>query len=326
MPYSIRLLNPDVDFSRLAELYTLVSTQKYTADMLHEYESTAPASRIRRRIAAVDANDTLIACGDALREPWMPGHRFAIDINVFPEYRNQGIGAHLYDEAVAFARAGGCDFLIGSVREDSAEGMRFVTKRHYGFARHIFESCLPLAGFDEARFIPALEKAKESGIRFSSLAETGDQDEKILRSLHTLNAALVADEPANAGVGNSFSSFEDFQKIVFRSSWYRPDGQIFALDGDRWVGMAAVGIFTETNSAYNMITGVDREYRGRGIAQALKLLAVRFALHHGVDYIRTNNDSANEVMLAINRKFGYVPEPGLFWIGRPIDDSAPETP
>lgn len=323
MTYSIRPLNANIDFPRLAELYTLVSTQKYTAELLHEYEASASTSRIRRRFAAVDANDTLIGCGDALRESWMPGQRFAVDINVFPEYRNQGIGARLYDESVAFARANGCDFLIGSVREDSAEGMRFVTKRDYGFARHIFESCLPLVGFDETRFIPALEKAQASGIRFSSLAETGDQDEKILRSLHTLNAALVADEPANAGVGNSFSSFEDFQKIVFRSSWYRPDGQIFALDGDRWVGMAAVGIFTETNSAYNMITGVDRAYRGRGIAQALKLLAVRFALRHGVDYIRTNNDSANEIMLAINRKFGYVSEPGLFWIGRPI---APETP
>ncbi len=39
--------------------------------------------------------------------------------------------------------------------------------------------------------------------------------------------------------------------------------------------MAAVGYFASAQSMYNMITGVDRAYRGRGIALALKLLSIR---------------------------------------------------
>ena len=48
----------------------------------------------------------------------------------------------------------------------------------------------------------------------------------------------------------------------------------------------------------------------RKIALALKLLSIRAALRWGADYIRTNNDSQNAPMLAINRKLGYVPQPG----------------
>ena len=70
--------------------------------------------------------------------------------------------------------------------------------------------------------------------------------------------------------------------------------------------------YPERNSAYNAFTGVERDYRGRGLAQALKLLAVRFAQHYGAAYIRTNNDSQNAPMLAVNRKLGYRPEPGKY--------------
>jgi hypothetical protein len=66
------------------------------------------------------------------------------------------------------------------------------------------------------------------------------------------------------------------------------------------------------NSMVNMITGVDRTYRGRKIAKALKLLTIRYAKAYGATAIRTNNDSENGTMLAINRKLGYRPQPGLY--------------
>ena len=76
--------------------------------------------------------------------------------------------------------------------------------------------------------------------------------------------------------------------------------------------MAAVGYFAATNSMYNMVTGVDRAHRGRGVALAIKLLAIRCARRYGAVYIRTHNDSENAPMLAINRKLGYQPQPGLY--------------
>jgi len=57
---------------------------------------------------------------------------------------------------------------------------------------------------------------------------------------------------------------------------------------------------------------VDPAWRGRGIALALKLLAIACARRYGVTYISTNNDSENAPMLAINRTLGYQPEPGYY--------------
>ena len=127
--------------------------------------------------------------------------------------------------------------------------------------------------------------------------------------LYELNRRTARDNPSN---DDTFAPFEEFRRFVFGASWYRADGQIVAAEGDRWVGMAAVGYFRETNSMYNMFTGVDRAYRGRKLALALKLLAIRCAQRYGAVYLRTNNDSQNAPMLAINRKLGYQPQVGKY--------------
>ena len=44
----------------------------------------------------------------------------------------------------------------------------------------------------------------------------------------------------------------------------------------------------------------------------LKLAAMRYARSQGARSISTHNDSKNSPMLALNRKLGYVPEPGRY--------------
>jgi len=60
------------------------------------------------------------------------------------------------------------------------------------------------------------------------------------------------------------------------------------------------------------LTGVLREYRGRGIAMALKLQTVRYAREHGYREIRTGNDARNRPMLRINEAMEFVKQPA--WI------------
>jgi GNAT superfamily N-acetyltransferase len=102
-----------------------------------------------------------------------------------------------------------------------------------------------------------------------------------------------------------------FQKN-FESSSYRPEGEHIAAVGDVWVGLGAVGYFAEHQVAHHMITGVRRAYRGRGIAQALKVLTIRRGREWGALRMRTNNDSKNAPMLAINRKLGFQAQPGFY--------------
>jgi GNAT superfamily N-acetyltransferase len=98
-----------------------------------------------------------------------------------------------------------------------------------------------------------------------------------------------------------FPDFATLNALFDTVSWFHAEGQILALDGERYVGLAALGYFTHTNAMYNMMTGVDKTYRGRKIAQALKLLALQYVQSSGAAYIRTHNNSLNAPMLAINR-------------------------
>jgi RimJ/RimL family protein N-acetyltransferase len=54
-----------------------------------------------------------------------------------------------------------------------------------------------------------------------------------------------------------------------------------------------------------MITGTSRDYRGRGLALAVKLASTHWAAANGITQIVTTNDERNAAMLAINRRLGY---------------------
>ena len=91
-----------------------------------------------------------------------------------------------------------------------------------------------------------------------------------------------------------------------------PEAQFFAVDGNEWIGLAGLESVPDSNVMHNTFTAVERAYRKRNIALALKLLTLDYAKRHGVSHIRTDNDSTNAPMLAINRTLGYKPVPGVY--------------
>jgi len=68
-------------------------------------------------------------------------------------------------------------------------------------------------------------------------------------------------------------------------------------------------VVKENGAAYTNFTGVAREERGKGLALALKLRALRELRARGVKLFGTTNDEQNAAMRGINRKLGYVPDP-----------------
>ncbi|MDB4895601.1 MAG: family N-acetyltransferase, partial [Firmicutes bacterium] len=87
---------------------------------------------------------------------------------------------------------------------------------------------------------------------------------------------------------------------------------IIAADGDRFAGVTIVQPEAEGGGMYTCLTSVHPDDRGRGLALALKLLSVEVARRYGAPLMRTNNDSLNGPMLAVNRKLGYRPDPGFY--------------
>jgi len=90
----------------------------------------------------------------------------------------------------------------------------------------------------------------------------------------------------------------------------RLDRWWLALDGDRPVAMSFLSFPPVRGHVWTGYTCCDREYRGRGIARAVKLQTLAQAVEVGIPSVRTDNDSENAAMLHINETLGYESLPG----------------
>lgn len=312
MTIALRSIDPTQDFGRIAEIISKINPEPVTAAELAEWDANRSPEAILQHTAAVDDADYIVGFGIAMRSPWTKPGKFWMEITVDPDHRRRGIGAQLYDNALNFTRSQGAACLEGEVRDHDHTSYAWAEQRGFKTQRHIFESTLDLKTFDETPFVDAISATEQAGFRFFTLADLADTEE-VRHKLYTLNRATVLDIP---GAEDGFPPFEQFQKFVFDASWYRADGQVVVANGDSWAGFAALAYNQETNSMNHHMTGVDRSYRGRGLTLPLKLLAIRCARKYSADYMRTNNDSQNAPMLAVNRKLGYRPEPGFYKLVR----------
>lgn len=83
------------------------------------------------------------------------------------------------------------------------------------------------------------------------------------------------------------------------------------FDGERIAGYSDLLFPQEPGGeAYTQYACVRREYRGRGVALAVKLLTIQEAIKAGAARMRTNNNPENLPMLRVNEKLGYQMLPG----------------
>lgn len=313
MTFIVEQANPDLHYAALARFLNHFEPDPITAADLHEWDRRNIGNTLRRSIVR-NKQDAVIGYSVVLHGSWNQPHEFFLWIAVDPAARRRGIGEQLYDHALGFVRANGGTTLTSEVGEEEVDGLRFAQRHGFTRGKHTFQSRLALGHFDEQMHRELVEAVQAQGIRLYSLADVAD-NEATRRQLYAINRQVSLQDPGSDGL---FPPFEEFTQNVFAAPWYRPGGQWLAADGDQIIGMCAVGYFASSNSMYNMMTGVVEAYRGRGIAQALKVMAMRWAKTYSAAYIRTNNNSENAAMLAINRKLGYVPEPGLYTMTKPI--------
>jgi RimJ/RimL family protein N-acetyltransferase len=270
---------------------------------------------LRREVVALGADGRVVGYQHIRREygTWDPG-RLDLWLIVPPGERNRGIGTRLYKDGMAFVREMQANKLDTAVRDDDPASLGFAERRGFHIDLHVYASRLNVPGFDEAPFAGAIEAAEATGIRFFSMADL-DNTPEAQRKLYELNRYIDGEIPGE----RVFPSLEEFSEIVFASEWYVPEGQIIAADGDRWVGMSAVGYFPDKDLMRVMVTGVDDNYRGRGIGLALKLLTHRVAKEYGVKHLVTGNAAHNAPMLAINTKLGYEKMRGTYYLQRTLE-------
>lgn len=305
--YSIRTARIDTDLPDIVRITNPYESQPITVDQIREWFQYNPPGRMQRRMVPVDENGAVTGYCGYVHEADAPDHHFTVWVIVASEYRGQGIGSALWDNMEKDLKELGATRLGSDVFDNDPQSLAFAERRGFAIDQHFFNYELDLTTFDETSYLAAVTALEAQGIRFCTLADFPDTPET-RHKLYDLNISYTMDN-TNTRAPWTFPGFEEF---VIQAPWFRREGQLLAVDGDHWIGMAPVSLFPETHSAYNLHTSVLPAYRGRKIATSLKVLAARYARQNGALSILTDNNLRNAPILAINRKMGYKPQPGKY--------------
>jgi GNAT superfamily N-acetyltransferase len=264
------------------------------------------------RVVAEDAG-RVVGYGQVNHMRWafVPA-KYRVDVTVLPEHRRRGHGGALYDELVAAVTRRGARALAAAAKESMTDGVRFLTERGYREVKRDWESRLFVNGFDFARFATADDRVAKQGVRITTLADEMERDPAALQKAFELNEDCRMDIPSVDPP--SRHTLDEFRRDDVDAPNALLDAFYIAIDqGGRYLGVSNMfRSLDDPSFLWQGITGVRREARGRGIAMALKLRTVRYAIDKGIEHIKTWNDVHNRPMLSINEAMGFAKQPA--WI------------
>lgn len=308
MKCQLRPFDAATDYPRLLDLMSIVYADASGVDDLREEDNSRHPADIWLRLMALDELGAISGTSSVWHPSWSQTGQFWLQIIVDPRRLGQGIGLALYEAALDFADRHGALLLDATIRDDDPRALCFAEMRGFHIERHIFESDLDVTSFDETPFINALASLLASGITFTSYQQVMDQPEAAL-DLYNLHRETMHDVP---GWEYGFPPFEEYKKQVLNGAWFLPEGTFIARHHDAWIGFVMLQQSPDPSYLIHTMTGVRRDYRGRRIGLALKLLAIRYARAHRISTLRAGNDSLNTPMMMINRKLGYQPSAGTY--------------
>ncbi len=243
------------------------------------------------------------------RNPWRPAGTYFLEGWVDEIHGRMGAGTVLLMAAERQAREWGQGLLELEVRDDRPEGLAFLAKHGFHPIEHFLRWELDLDQFDPGPFRAPFLRAQENGYHFFSLAHLEPGEGR--RLVYQLDTDCARDEP---GLGPDWSplSYEAYSAEIFENPNFDPAGVFLAEKDGELVAMNGLHFPGGDAPAWTFFTGVRRGHRGQGLAHALKLLGLEYARQKGYKKVGTGNHERNGAMLAVNRKFGFMPLPGVY--------------
>lgn len=301
------------DYEAVAAIHNLIHPEPVSGSDLLERDiqlQQDPDVTVVRLVAVADGGAIAGYGVSAYSKESKDGSWYAW-VGVHPGFRGRGAGRALAGALEANARQHGGRRLTSQCRgEDEAA---FAWAQRLGFAqeRQRTESVLDLTTFDRSRFAGAVERAEASGLTFLVTEAVPDE---MLHEVYETDLETGQDHPEFDG---TTITYEQWLRHRERDT----DPQVFAiaLDGGRIAGFSTVKLpKLPGEGAYTNYTCVRRQYRGRGVALACKLLTIDAVMARGVEHMRTNNNPENGPMLAVNEKLGYRLVPGPRLLAKPL--------
>lgn len=280
-------------------------------DQYHRFDTARYA---REWVVAEDDRGRVLAYGHYNHVPWaFHPDKYHAYVGVHPEVQHEGIGTRLMRYLLDRLGARGATRVKSWAREDHAHAVAFL--RRFGFEEYgrTFESRLPVASVDLQRFAGYAQQARQAGVAITTLAEELHRDPGCLPALYQAHWTMDISTPHEDPDLPTPAPYEHFLRDEVHHPRVLLDGYFLAKSGDLYIGESTLKrTDADPGVLWQQLTAVLPEYRGHGIATALKLRTIEYAQRCGYREIRTFNNSRNGPMLAINGKLGFVRQPA--WI------------
>jgi GNAT superfamily N-acetyltransferase len=238
----------------------------------------------------------------------LPERHCWVEVWLDRAHMDEKVLTYLWEWAEDSAAAAGALTLNAACGEDEPEMLKVLAALGYERERTDKVWSLDLSAIGEritADAEASRDRMRAEGIELTTLAEW--QDPEPLQKLHELHEHMRQDIPHTQPV--LAQTLEDFTRRV-QSPGTPADRWWLALDGPKPVAMSYLMYPPVRGVVWTDFTGTHRQYRGRGIARAVKLQTLAQAVQLGVPEVRTDNDSENAPMLHINETLGYTAQPG----------------
>jgi GNAT superfamily N-acetyltransferase len=314
LPLELREFKPD-DYGKLAHVFgsNFPDYDRTPEEWRFEDESLDRSKFYFKRYSCMtDGVEGPVGFAQCQNIPWMyHPKKLWFDIWVDPQHQRKGIGSVLYERLSQDFKSLGTVTSWTGIKEDMLLPIKFATNRGFREKMRAWESRLSPTTVNPALFKKYIDKASQHGIQIVTLAEEMRSDPECYHKLHALVQAVSEDIPRP----EQFTpvSFEQWSAFEMKNPNLVPQGYMIAKDGDKYVGMSTVWKDQKHPKwLYQGLTGILREYRGRGIAIALKLKVIDFSKSNNYEKLKTWNDSTNAPMLGINTRLGFKREVG--WI------------
>jgi mycothiol synthase len=301
----------DADYARYVEIHNRAWPDELTSERdIRYFNDTWDESRyFKQRLVAVNDAGDAVGFGRVchLPEQFHPD-KYQLGVLVDPDWRRQGYGGALYRALLDLLLERQGIMARSWVRESAPASIRFATNRNFTEVRREWQSRLDVNAFDPTAFASAWPRIAANGITITTLAEETAANPNLWHEMYDLDIVCTRDIP----MSEPFTPmvYDDFVKTYVTAPYVLAEGFFIARHGDRPVGVARLWSSKEEPDILTQdLTGVVPEYRGQGIAMALKLKTVEFARAQGKREIRTWNDTMNRAMLRINEAMGFVKQP-----------------
>lgn len=314
---TLRDIQVPEDYEMLANLLNMIEPDSTTAQSLQDEDMQMPATSNLRldedgrlvgfgriRVIAESEEGQIIGYGTCFRAPWVEPGQLGSTFCVHPEFRKQGVGEMILSYLVNWAIENKASELTSIVMDWIDGSVPFVEKRGFIVDAHVFELALNLLQFENKNSLVEIP-----GVEFVTLAELPVEESE--QKLYNLFVETSKDNPGQYG---NIPPIAQWRNEFFPEDHSRTDWVFIAVAEGEFIGVTQLFSTEDEGVFYTNYTGVRKDYRGRGIAKALKLISIQASIKEGAHTMTTDSEEHNGPMQHINRSLGYRPGKGHYRI------------